>query len=118
MTQHLYKNRVGESVANQVVRAGVNTNAIQKEINTSNIVTRLYPKGKSDNLDILENYYYNELRPVAYDFTKQKIEDNPCSLFRFKCDRSIWSYRTDKRIWYKNTQSKWDYNWLGHSNYR
>jgi len=71
------KTRVGLDIPQQFIQAGGNTNAITKEIDTSNIITRLYPKGKSDNLDVLENYYYNELRPVNYDFINKKIEDNP-----------------------------------------
>jgi len=71
------KTRVGLDIPQQFIQAGGNTNAITKEIDTSNIITRLYPKGKSDNLDVLENYYYNELRPVNYDFVNKKIEDNP-----------------------------------------
>ena len=42
---------------------------IEKKINRSNICTRIYPVGSSENLP--EAYYYEKLRPTTFDMTTE-----------------------------------------------
>ncbi len=56
------------------VNAGIHTESIKKRIDRSNIVTRIYPIGSSENLP--EGYYYTALRPTTFDLTTKTHTGN------------------------------------------
>lgn len=56
------------------VNAGIHTESIKKRIDRSNIVTRIYPIGSSENLP--EGYYYTALRPTTFDLSTKTHSGN------------------------------------------
>lgn len=61
-----FKEKVGNLSPVKTLVANQNTDVIQRNIDTSNVVTRIYPKGSTENLP--PNYNYsNGLRPTIFD---------------------------------------------------
>jgi hypothetical protein len=61
-----FREKVGSLTPVKTLVANQNTDVIQRNIDTSNVVTRIYPKGSTENLP--PNYNYsNGLRPTIFD---------------------------------------------------
>lgn len=59
-----FKDRIVNETEYRAV-PGLSVEAIQKEVDTSNLATRVYPLGSSENLP--SNYFYDRLRPTTFN---------------------------------------------------
>jgi len=68
-TKIIFKNQIGE-IKDITINAGVNTKSLNKRVDTSNICTRLYPSGSSENLSTFPEYFYKRLKPTIFSRTE------------------------------------------------
>jgi len=78
-TQVIFKDQVGIQHDIEIV-AGVHASSVTRRVDMSDVVTRIYPVGSSQNLPL--GYYYTALRPTTFDVntlthTGNMYIDNP-----------------------------------------